>query len=237
MLRAINYCGLRIEYDFTKKDIKNINIRITPEGNISVSAPVQMPVDRVDSFVEEKAEWIFRKMAVVEKRRENMPDDSLFDGNTVYFLGREYTMRLSEGRRFKVEIDGGDIVVNSRYGDENLKSKYIGWLVDEAGPVFEKSLDDMMGLVSGYHIARPEIYIRNMKSRWGSCNNRKNRIGLNVQLIKSDRKCIDQVVLHELIHFVHYDHGSEFYGLLGQLMPDWKQRKELLETNYNDGIR
>ena len=70
MLRAINYCGLRVEYEFVKKDIKNINIRITPDGSISVSAPSQMPEKKVDSFVEEKAEWIFRKMADVEKRRE-----------------------------------------------------------------------------------------------------------------------------------------------------------------------
>ena len=202
-----------------------------------MSAPAQMPANKVDSFVEEKAEWIFRKMADVEKRRENMPDDSLYDGKQVYFLGKEYTMRLSEGRKFGVEIVSDDIVVSSRYGDENLKSKYISWLVGEAEPVFQQSLDDMMKLVSGYHIKRPEIYIRNMKSRWGSCNNRKNRIGLNVQLIKSDRRCIDQVVLHELVHFIHYDHGSGFYGLLGELMPDWRERKEILETSYNDGIR
>ena len=69
MLRAINYCGLRVEYDFVKKNIKNINIRITPEGSISVSAPFRVPAETVDGFVEEKAEWIFRKMADIERCR------------------------------------------------------------------------------------------------------------------------------------------------------------------------
>ena len=237
MLRAINYCGLRVEYEFVKKDIKNINIRITPDGSISVSAPSQMPEKKVDSFVEEKAEWIFRKMADVEKRRENMPDDSMYDGKKLFFMGREYTIRITSGKKFEVEIAGDEIIISSRYGDENLKAKYIGWLTEKAMPVFEESLDDMLKLVSDYEIERPEIYIRNMKSRWGSCNNQKNRIGLNVQLIKADRKCIDQVVLHELVHFIHYDHSSKFYALLGELMPDWKERKEMLEKNYNDGIR
>ena len=80
MLRAINYCGLRIEYRLSKKDVKNINIRITPEGDISVSAPSRMQVKEVDSFVESKAEWIFRKLAELEKRRENMPDGDMYNG-------------------------------------------------------------------------------------------------------------------------------------------------------------
>ncbi len=237
MLRAINYCGLRVEYEFVKKDIKNINIRITPEGNISVSAPVQMPANKVDNFVEEKAEWIFRKMADVEKRRESMPDDSLYDGKTLFFLGSEYTLRIVSGRKFDVKITGNEIIISSRYGDENLKGKYINWLSEKAAPVFDEELDKMMKLVSDYNIERPEIYIRNMKSRWGSCNDQKKRIGLNVQLIKADRECIDQVILHELVHFVHYDHSNKFYALLGGLMPDWRERKERLETKYNDGIR
>ncbi len=50
---------LRVEYEFVKKDIKNINIRITPDGSISVSAPSQMPEKKVDSFVEEKSRMDF----------------------------------------------------------------------------------------------------------------------------------------------------------------------------------
>ena len=135
-----------------------------------------------------------------------------------------------------MELGEGKITVSARNGDENLKAKYIKWLEKEAEPVFEQSLSDMMRLMDGYGIERPGLYIRNMKSRWGSCNNRQKRVGLNVQLIKADRDCIDQVVLHELAHFVHYDHGEGFYALLGKLMPDWKERKKRLETSYNDGI-
>ena len=237
MLRAINYCGLRMEYDFTKKNIKNINIRITPEGKISVSAPVGVPLGRVDSFVEEKAEWIFRKMADIEKKRENMPDEELYSGKKVYFLGKEYTLVLEKGRKFEVEKAGDKIIVYSSEGDDNLKPKYISWLTEQAKPVFEDSLARMLLLASEFKIERPEFYIRNMKSRWGSCNKEKKRIGLNVQMIKADIKCIEQVVLHELAHFVSYDHSDRFYAVMDRLMPDWKERKEELETNYIDGIK
>ena len=120
---------------------------------------------------------------------------------------------------------------------DSLKPKYINWLIEQAKPVFEESLTRMLLLASEFKIERPEIYIRNMTSRWGSCNKEKKRIGLNVQMIKADIRCIDQVVLHELAHFVSYDHSDRFYAVLNKLMPDWKERKEELETNYLDGIK
>ena len=196
-----------------------------------------MQVKEVDSFVESKAEWIFRKLAELEKRRENMPDGDMYDGKILYYLGNEYELRLESGGKFEVDITGDEIIVSSRENDDNIKPKYINWLINQAKPIFEDSLTRMLELAEEYNIDRPEIYIRNMKSRWGSCNNQKKRIGLNVQLIKSDIKCIDQVVLHELAHFVSYDHSDKFYAVLNKLMPDWKERKEILETKYNDGIR
>lgn len=236
MRRFINYCGLRMEYDYMPKDIKNINIRITKDGEISVSAPLNTKPKLVDDFVEEKAEWIFRKMADFEKAKEAMPDDSFYDGKTVFILGKEYTLMLDRAKKFYVEINGEDIIVFSRYGDDNLKPKYLDWLAEIAEPIFEDSLTRMLILAKEYSINRPEIYIRNMSSRWGSCNIGKHRIGLNVQLMKKDKKCIDQVVLHEVAHFVSPDHSEKFYEVLDKLMPDWKDRKNELETKWIDGI-
>lgn len=236
MLRFINYCGLRMEYEYTPKDIKNINIRVTKNGQINVSAPFNTKPKLVDDFVEKKAEWIFRKMADFEKARESMPDDGFYDGKSAFILGDEYTIKLERGKKFAVEINDRDIVVFSRYGDENIKSKYLDWLAGISKPVFDESLTRMLILAKDYKIERPEIYIRNMTSRWGSCNTVKYRIGLNVQLIKKDIKCIDQVVLHELAHFVSPDHSKGFYRVLDRLMPDWKERKNDLETKWIDGI-
>lgn len=236
MLRYINYCGLRMEYEYIPKNIKNINIRITNSGEIHVSAPLKTKPKFVDSFVEEKAEWIFRKMADFEKAKEAMPDNGFYEGKSAFILGNEYTLKFDRGKRFNVRIEESDIMVFSRYGDDNLKPKYIDWLSEIAKPVFEDSLSRMLIVAKEYNISRPEIYIRNMTSRWGSCNTVKHRIGLNVQLIKKDIKCIDQVVLHEVAHFVSPDHSSKFYGVLDKLMPDWKERKNDLETRWIDGI-
>ncbi|MFR3044212.1 MAG: M48 family metallopeptidase [Veillonella parvula] len=127
----------------------------------------------VDSFVESKAEWIFRKLAELEKRRENIPDGDMYDGKILYYLGNEYELRLESGGKFEVDITGDEIIVSSRENDDNIKPKYINWLINQAKPIFEDSLTRMLELAEEYNIDRPEIYIRNMKSRWGSCNNQK----------------------------------------------------------------
>ena len=236
MLRSISYCGLRMEYSLIKKDVKNINIRITEDGEITVSAPIRVAAKVIDEYVESKAEWIFRKMADVERRRECLPDDGFYEGKTLYYLGNEYVLRLEKGRKFEVEMTDDEIIVYSRDGDENLKPKYINWLMEKAQPVFEDSIERMMELVKEYNIEKPEFYIRNMKSRWGSCNNDKKRIGLNVQLMKADTECIDKVVLHELIHFICFDHSSNFYAIMDKSMPDWKERKIVLDQDVVHGL-
>ena len=75
-----------------------------------------------------------------------------------------------------------------------------------------------------------------MSTRWGSCNRELKKINLNLQLIKADEKCIEQVILHEIVHLKIGGHGEDFYAELGRFMPDWKDRKNRLEKMYKDGI-
>ena len=84
-------------------------------------------------------------------------------------------------------------------------------------------------MVEKYGINKPIIQIRLMRARWGSCIKLKNILLLNFELIKAPKFCLDYVVLHELIHFIHRSHDAEFYAFLTVLMPDWRIRKEILD--------
>jgi predicted metal-dependent hydrolase len=78
----------------------------------------------------------------------------------------------------------------------------------------------------GYKPSPP--ILRSMPRRWGSYN-RSGRVLLNPDLIRAPVPCIDYVITHELVHFVHPNHGPKFYKLLEALMPDWLSRKARLE--------
>lgn len=61
------------------------------------------------------------------------------------------------------------------------------------------------------------VVVRDMRSQWGSCSS-EGRIGLNIQLMRLPDRLIDMVILHELAHTVHMDHGKEFYSLLDGML-------------------
>ncbi|MCW2276946.1 uncharacterized protein DUF45 [Heliophilum fasciatum] len=84
-------------------------------------------------------------------------------------------------------------------------------------------------VVEKYGVKKPAIMIRTMKARWGSCIKDKGIIVLNSELIKAPKYCIEYVVLHELVHFIHRDHNADFYDFLTSLMPDWRERKRILD--------
>ena len=69
-----------------------------------------------------------------------------------------------------------------------------------------------------------------MKTRWGVCNKKLEKVTLNYNLIYMDRKYLDYVIVHELSHFIHFDHSKEFWKLVSENEPNYKQiRKEMRE--------
>ena len=105
--------------------------------------------------------------------------------------------------------------------------KYLDGLCAE---ISTEVVDRMYPLIRGWGVKKPEIKLRTMSSRWGSCAYTKGRITINKRLIAYPIAAAEMVMLHELCHFVHPDHSKDFYALLQTLMPDWKARKKLLSS-------
>ncbi len=233
-----NYQGIDIEYKLYRKKVKNINLRVTPKEEIVISAGKTVPLALIENFAQEKAEWIIRNIAAIEKYNQSKPNSILCDGKTVYYLGKPYILAMCQGSENCIQKREGEIILQAKEpgNQEKLKKIYLQWLRKEANTVFMESLERLHERIAPYGVKMPLLRIRNMKTRWGSCSYQKGSICLNLQLMKASEKCIDQVVLHELIHFIYPNHSKDFYGMLTRLMPDWKERKADMEKNYKDGI-
>ena len=83
-------------------------------------------------------------------------------------------------------------------------------------------------LVESAGVRFPQIKIRSMKSQWGNCHWQQGYITLNTALARCPEFLRDYVALHELVHFLHHDHGPGFYARMTQLMPDWQARRQAL---------
>jgi predicted metal-dependent hydrolase len=110
---------------------------------------------------------------------------------------------------------------------ERVKALLHRWYLDRARIVFEQVLD--ASLLHFKDAQRPRLTVRVMQSRWGSLA-RAGTMTLNVNLVRAPRPGIEYVMTHELCHIKHRDHDARFYKLLGQVMPDWEQRKRRLEA-------
>ena len=84
-------------------------------------------------------------------------------------------------------------------------------------------------LVAGSGVPLPQVKLRNMRSQWGNCHYQQGYITLNTALARCPEPLRDYVALHELVHFLHHDHGSGFYAAMDARMPDWRARRQKLK--------
>jgi predicted metal-dependent hydrolase len=70
--------------------------------------------------------------------------------------------------------------------------------------------------------------VKQMKTKWGTCNIQARRIWLNLELIKKPELCLEYVVVHEMMHLLERKHNDHFAALLDQAMPQWRLHREEL---------
>lgn len=74
----------------------------------------------------------------------------------------------------------------------------------------------------------PQIAIRRMTTRWGTCNTATKRVTLNLELARRDPSLLEYVIVHELAHLIERGHNQRFYSVMDAHLPDWKQRRRVL---------
>lgn len=222
----------KISFNVKRKNVKNINLTVKPNLEVSVSANKKVSEEYIKEFVYRKANWIEKKLNYYESiQGENPGEKEYVNGEYFRYLGKQYRLKVFKSSEEHVKYLRGYIHLYSSNLDDINKKKTLleNWYVERSQIIFKESLQRTHELVKAYDIEFPDLVIRKMKSRWGSCHVNQNKITLNSVLIRAPKDCIDYVVLHELIHFKHANHGKDFYRLLNIIMPDWREKKKLLD--------
>ena len=222
-----------IPYLLTRKSVKNVNLRIKPEGEVLVSANNSVSTDFIDAFIEKKQRYIFSVLSRYEEKKKlfQAVPKRYVSGEGYDLLGKSLRLKVEANKEENVYTDGVYIFLKVKDKDdfrhkEIMMSK---WLKQYQTTVFEELLQEKYLLFEKYGVTYPTLKIRNMTSRWGSCQPKKGIITLNSKLIEAPRNCIEYVILHELVHFIHPNHSRQFWDFVAMMMPDWKERKEELE--------
>lgn len=234
--RQVQFSTGVFEYELITKKVKNINLRINREGNVTVSANKRVDRAYVDNFVIANEERILSaKNRLIQKPKYASDQPKEFvDFEKFYILGRQYELKVVQSDFESVKIVDNNIILSVK-DISNYKAKeklYKAWSKEMQVDVFNKVSLQIYEIFKQYNIDYPEIKIRSMKSRWGSCQPQNKIITLNSKLIETPIQCIEYVVLHEYAHFIHQNHSKEFYNFVQSLMPDYKARK--LELNAKE---
>lgn len=228
-----------IEYELTRKPVKNINLRIKSSGKVYVSANKDVPANYIDNFIKEKQDYIINALDKYEEKRKNSStrDKKFINGEIFNILGKKLALKIIIGDKELVAWDEEYIylTVNDKNQHNIIYKKVLinKWLNDLTTDTFREICQETYEKFKKYGVKYPNrITIRYMTSRWGSCRPRKGNITLNIKLIEAPRECIEYVVIHEFAHFIHPNHSKDFHVLVEEFMPNWKKWKKELDQIY-----
>lgn len=227
--------GLHVEI-VRKSGQKNLYIRVNPpEGTVTVSAPTEATEEAIHHFV-------LRKIPEITKVRDRMlaqPRQSkreYVSGEACYLWGKPYMLQvIYKGSRYHIEKTPNKIImtVPEGAGEEKRAKALTEWYRSELKrvlPALLKLCEERVGVEVN------ACNVKNMKTRWGSCNIPEKRILLNLQLVKKPVECLEYVIVHELVHLLEKDHTNWFRALVEKNYPNWKEARQLLAEMPLDHI-
>ncbi len=228
--RIFVWNGREIQYDWIRKKVKNINLRVRADGTVFVSSPRTVSETELERFLTEKANFLFRALEKTRQRKESLPPPITFsEGDVIYIFGEEKTLRFSsDAPSFPEEKDG--VLVLSAEKDSAKIKQQLQKYAEKQFRTLTVSLCEKTYPLLGRKRPFPKIRFRAMRATWGNCRPKENILTFNTRLACYPIPCIEYIVMHEFAHFLVPNHSAAFYAVLSEKMPDWKARKALLNT-------
>ena len=216
-----------VTIEVQRKRIRNMYLYIKPGARVVISAPLRFTDADILAFARSKTMWLARQMHTMRNKKEPAPQQYV-TGETIRIWGTPHHIifRPDKSRSFTVGEDSvilsmpadTDQAAREQYVKAQLKLR-LKRAIAVRLPVWEKQ----MGL---YHRS---FTVRDMKSRWGSCNIGTANITFALELIRLDPICLDYIIVHELAHLRHGRHNKAFWKLVGTYLPEWKTIRKSLE--------
>lgn len=210
-----------IECEVIYKKVKRITLKVDYTLKVKVICPKYCSKQEIQLFVAQKQKWIQKQIAYFKnlnyKEIVLQSDEILVFGSAYRYV---YTPELTGKTQFNHDI-------KTIYTANPLLQKKV--LVEWYHKLANLFLTERVQKLAEQHqFTYNKISVRNQKTRWGSCSSNKN-ISLNWKLIKTPLWVIDYVILHELAHTIHLNHAQDFWNLVAQICPYYKQAEEWLK--------
>lgn len=221
-----------------KPKVKNINIRLYADGRVKATLPVFSSWSQAIKVVNNKIPWILKQRKTLRDQKQKQ--QIVINSDTVFpYLKHKIKFVPVNNNRAKMEIYNGTLKILYPEGI-NIEDKHIQDFIrkgiTEAMRIEAKNIlpQRVEELAEKYGFNYRKVFVKNAKTLWGSCSS-KNNINLNLHLMRLPEKFQDYIILHELAHTVHRNHGPQFWGLLDHYFGDARSMaKELKKYKIDE---
>jgi predicted metal-dependent hydrolase len=220
---GIKIVGAR-EISVERRGVKRARITVYEDLRVRVTLPLHCSQEEVDDLIERKAQWIQKQLAFYRGRRGARIQ---VRNNEILYLGEIYTFCLLPGLRSRVAIKDEEKII---YSGRNLLADGVlaRWYRKEAKRII---MERLTHLADTYNFTYNRVFIRDQKTLWGSCSNKRN-LSFNWRLIQTPLDIIDYIVVHELVHTEILRHTKAFWERVASLYPQYRQAKGWLKNFY-----
>ncbi len=221
-----------------RKNMKTCRLKVYPDQKVILSIPQTVSKEWAESFLKEKSAWIEGKLQSFRKTSGYAATEEIKSGYSIKMLGEDMIFVVTSCEKESVYSEGKIIHICCRTVEDQARVKFLfeKWWRKESRRILEERVLYWYPIVKKYDVSMPQVSIKKMKTLWGSCSVTRGVVTFNFYLIKARMPYIDYVVLHELVHFLYPNHSKQFYDFLSNYMPDWKERKNMLDQEVVHGL-
>lgn len=217
-----------VTLDLVQKEIKNVHLSVyPPTGRVRISAPLGMSPETIRLFAISKLGWIKRQQKKLrEAERETRRD--YVDRESHYVWGERYLLKVvKENTAPLVTLEPSRLVLQVRPGtDRTMREAVVSaWYRQQVKDAVPRLIEEWERRLS---VEVNGFFVRQLKTKWGSCNPDARTIRLNTELAKKPRECLEYIVVHEMVHLLEPTHNVRFTALMDEAMPQWQSYREML---------
>jgi predicted metal-dependent hydrolase len=218
--------------DVVRKDIKNLHLGVYPPmGRVRVAAPLRVSDEAVRLAVISRLSWIKKqKTKFTTQSRQTLRE--YVSGESHYFQGRRYRLNvIYQSGTPRVSIRNKstvDLYVREGSEREQREKVLLAWYRQQLKELIPALIAQWEPII-GVKVA--QWYVKQMKTKWGTCNIEANRIWLNLELAKKSKQCLEYIVVHEMVHLLERHHNDHFIELMNKFMPQWRLHREDLNSS------
>ena len=210
-----------VPYELIRSNRKSLALVIDTDAKLIVRAPLKMPVDEIEAFINKKKRWIEEKQKQVEVFGEKHPPVSVQTGESLMYLGNSFA--IIKDNVETVQVNATEILVPEAYTTDDL----IVWLKNEAEKIITERVIHYSNITGAEYSS---IKLSEAKGRWGSCSP-KNSLNFAWRLVMCPLSVIDYVVVHELSHIAYKNHSPAFWARVKTVMPTYEDEQDWLNIN------